>query len=121
MIDLEDLLTPETADTGIEVPLYDNTGKATDARILIRSVDSSEYRKAYSRIQRALFLARDTIKEDSPINFDDLLIEHKATLAASLIVDWEGFTSKGEEYPCTEENKIGFCPRSALNTEANLE
>lgn len=115
-MELHQLATPKEANEGIEIPLYDSAGKATDARIRIRSVDSVEYRKAWARIQRSMFTLRETSKEGSKLDFDQLSISNDEQRAASLIVSWTGIEKDGEPWACTDENKIEFCRISSANT-----
>lgn len=97
---MKDFFTRDSANEGIEVPLYNpQTGQKTTEWVRIRGVDSDHFRQAELEVKRAMRL----IVEDPQILDKDE--RHRAELTglvASLVISW----SFPEE--CTRKNVTEF-------------
>lgn len=96
---MSDFFTREKANNGIKVPLFMPNGSMTDQWLLLRGVDSDEFRLADVQAKRdAVRLAAIPETKDRDQAIYDLTIR----LTAVLVADW----SFDEE--CTLENVINF-------------
>lgn len=97
---MKNFFTRESANEGIEVPLYDpQSGKRTDEWIRIRGVDSDEFRGAELVVKRAMRLI---VEDPKIIDKDERHRAELTGLVASLVISW----SFPEE--CTRKNVIEF-------------
>ena len=68
-----------------------------DARVQIRHISRQELRKLYLKATTIEFVKGAKVEKLDPAKADQLL-------GRSAVLDWEGFTDGGVEFPCTAEN-----------------
>lgn len=84
-MDMEQFFTADTAEAGIDLPLYLPSGEKTEYWIKIRGVDSEKFRIAEAQGKRSAVMI-------ASIDNDDLrtkaLLNARIKLAATLVISW---------------------------------
>jgi hypothetical protein len=98
-------------DAGITVHIRGADGEPAyqgDRPVTIRIAGtySQVYRKTQDQQTRRLLKQRS--RDLSP----EQLTANRVELVAASILGWEGFTNKGEAYPCTRENAVALLTRA---------
>ena len=100
---MEDFFTEERASEGAKIMLRTPSGEETDHWLLLRGIDSEEFRMAQARFNRSAVaiasIEDEGVRERATMNGTRELI-------AVLIKDWSF------EQPCTLENAIEFLRRA---------
>lgn len=91
--------TRTAANKGVKVPLHTPDNKPTEHWLLVRGVNSDQFRNA--KISQAREMARISVIKDKGERENELAKAH-CGIVASLIADW----SFDEE--CNEENVVAF-------------
>ena len=99
MSDMDAFYTREAANNGIKVPLFTPDGSATDHYIMIRGVDSDEFRAADTEARRSVL--KFAAIED-PAELDIATSDAIRKTRASLVISWSF------EQECTLDNVINF-------------
>jgi len=89
-MNIEDLYTVESHESGAEMQVNDESGKALDMYITLAGIDSRVLRQAKSKLQREILTGDDT---------DDL----RADALASCTIGWRGFMNNGIELKFTTD------------------
>lgn len=97
---MEEFFTREKANEGIRVPLYRPDGAETDHWLIVRGVDSDEFRLAESMTRRKTI--REMAEMDSEKDREKAIMGAQTDSAAALIKAWS-FDS-----PCTYESAREF-------------
>lgn len=94
---LSDFFTRKVANEGKKLPLYAPDGEMTDEWLLIRGIDSDEFRKAEAKGRRRAIEVGQTRNADKIL---EALEETQLETIASLVADWS-FSEK-----CTPQNVV---------------
>lgn len=94
-MEIESLYTAPAHEEGAEVQLKDPvSGKAMDAWITVRGVDSKSFREAQRKMKRNIIEAVREKKE---------LTEDEYDLIVECSIDWRGFEHDGKAVPFSKE------------------
>lgn len=99
MPSMNDFHTREAANNGIEVPLFLPDGTKSEHFLVVRGIDSDEFRQADAETKRNAVLLSG-IEGEAERN--EFIADSKRTLIASLIADWSF------EEECTPQNIKSF-------------
>lgn len=111
MTNMEDFYTRPAANEGIKLPLQTADGKETDQWIMIRGVDSDEFRRANTAAKRNIIRV---VKIEDEAERAAMVEQESKALCASLVKSWSF------EQECTPANVIEFltnAPRIADQIE----
>lgn len=96
MDEMESFFTREKANKGIKVPLFLPNGNESEHYLMLRGIDSDEFRTADNRAQR---LAMVIVEMPSALEKEQALEDSRIELLSSLIISWSF------EEECTEDAK----------------
>ena len=96
---MEEFYTRSIANKGKKLPLFTPAGDATDHWIMVRGVDSDNFRQAEAKAKRKAVEIAQIEDADERV---DAVANEEAVLIASLVADW----SFGDE--CTVFNVVKF-------------
>ena len=103
---MEEFFTRDSANDGVEVPLYTPDGKKTDHLLTILGVDSDKHHEAELKQKRLIMALQGQFKNLPPEELEVMLsaAQRKSELEiyAALIQDWTF------EQECNHANKIKF-------------
>lgn len=98
----DDFFSRQKANDGIKLPLYLPDGSKTDEFLLVRGIDSDEFRQAESRANMDLLMLmqKDRNEKDASKKSEVATArnENKTRMISSLVADWSF------EAECSEEN-----------------
>ena len=95
---MEQFFTRDKANEGIKLPLFEPTGEPTDHYLIVRGVDSDEFRRSQARLNREVVKVSDLDEKEREARFGVLQTE----LVASLVSEWSF------EDECTPESVKQF-------------
>lgn len=96
---MKEFFTRQAANEGVKLPLYLPDGTASDHWLLIRGVDSDDFREAETHAKRK---ALEISAEKDAKKRDAMIRDAELSCISALISDW----SFDEE--CTTESKLTF-------------
>jgi hypothetical protein len=104
---MEEFFTKDKANAGVEMPLYEPTGKKSDHSFRILGVDSDEYFKAETAMKRALPAIEAESKllktEEEKVAFvSEKQAEWRNRILSAVIAEWTF------DKECNEANKLEF-------------
>jgi len=95
--------TRQSANEGIELPLYNAEGEKTEYALQIRGADSDAFKRAQAKSRRTA-VGFATIDDEDELF--DKVEEERIKMLSSLVISWNLKDDDGKDYPCTEENVI---------------
>ena len=91
--------TRKKASVGVEVPLYNPDGTASEHWFRIRGVDSDEFRRAETKAKRSAIELSQIEDEQERA---DVIRATELSVVAELVAGWSF------EEPCTHDNVVNF-------------
>ncbi len=91
-MNIEDLYTVESHESGADMQVKDDTGKELDMYLKIAGVDSKIFRKVKNELRREILKDVDADTEGL-----------RAKSLAQVTLGWKGFQSEGEDLEFTQE------------------
>ena len=91
-MNIEDFYTVESHESGAEMQVKDESGKALDMYIRIMGIDSKLFRKVKNELRREILKDVDADTEGL-----------RAKSLAQVTLGWKGFQSEGEDLEFTQE------------------